>query len=208
MLIAAMSMAATAPALAQTAQNANSGSTSDGQAVINQNSYGSPGVNYSGSYSETIANTPDLGGLYAMTTANCITGGGVGITGPGIGAEAMGGVRDSVCTWEGKVKMAYVTGQSDVAHTEWCLKDPDYRDSEAILNKPCDYRTYPKDQQEQVKKDQIKAGFLNVDGTQKLAVLPQQPKLNPMSIERANFCATLNPAKPEDRPYISQCMNK
>jgi len=206
MLIAAMSMFSTAPAFAQTAQNANSGSASQGQATINQNSYGSPGVNYSGGYS--ISNTPDLGSLYAMTTANGITGGGVGITGPGIGAEAMGGVRDSVCTWEGKVKMAYVTGQSDVAHTEWCLKDPDYRDSEAILDKPCDYRTYPKDQQEQVEKDQIKAGFLNVDGTQKLAVLPQLPKLNPMSVERANFCATLNPAKPDDRPYISQCMNK
>ena len=64
--------------------------------------------------------------------------------------------------------MAYNTRQPDVARTEWCLNDPDYRTANAILGKPCNYRTYPKDQQEKVEQEQIKAGYLNKDGTPKV----------------------------------------
>jgi len=157
MLAAAISTIAATPVFAQTAQTAQSGSESLGQAAINQYSYGSNIPN----------NTPGLGAMYATPTASCMSSYGISAVGPGGGVQIMGSSRDQVCTWEGKVSMAFNTHQADVGVTEWCINDADYRKSKAILGKPCNYRTYPAGQQKQAEKDQIAAGFLNADGTPK-----------------------------------------
>jgi hypothetical protein len=193
MLAASIASIAATPVFAQTAQTAQSGSESLGQAAINQYSYGSNIPN----------NTPGLGAMYATPTASCMSSNGISGVGPGAGGQIMWSSRDQVCTWEGKVSMAYNTRQPDVARTEWCLNDPDYRTANAILGKPCNYRTYPKDQQAQAEKDQIAAGFLNADGTPKILQAATTPRA--VSSHDA-FCATLDPTKKEDRPYIAQCI--
>jgi len=194
MLAATISTIAATPVYAQTAQTAQSGSESLGQAAINQYSYGSSIPN----------NTPGLGAMYATPTANCMGSYGISAVGPGGGVQIMGSSRDQVCTWEGEVQMLYGTHQPDVARTEWCLSDPDYRTSNAILGTPCNYRTYPKAQQDQVEKDQIAAGFLNADGTPKVLAAETAPK---MVSSHDAFCATLDASKKEDRPYIAECIS-
>jgi hypothetical protein len=151
-LVFAATFLATAPAFAQSTTTANSGSQSVGAASIIQNSNAASGVNYSGGY--TVRNTPDLPALYATPTAPCIVSGGMGVSAPGVGVALTGGIRDNVCTWEGKVSMAYHTNQAPVALVMWCINDADYRRAREILGEPCPVGSYPKGQQRDAERAQ------------------------------------------------------
>jgi hypothetical protein len=154
-----LSLLLASPSFASSTTTSTSGSESVGAASIIQNSTGASGVNYSGGY--TVRNTPDLGGLTAIPSANCMGVDGIGLVGPGGGLQLLGSRRDSVCTWEGKVNMAVHTGQPQVGLVMWCINDPDYRKAREILNEPCPIASYPKGQQakllEQIAKVQTPA---------------------------------------------------
>jgi hypothetical protein len=176
LIIPMSAIAQTATSLTQSNSNSFSrtGSSTAILAPVSGNNYSQPAI------------APDLSNI---TADQCALGAGVSGAGGGIISAGINWTRiDKDCRDEGNGAAWNVLGFRLMAIGSMCL-DPQQADLyKNIYGTPCPGQP----------------GWKPAAFPETMSVsAPVTPAPNPVESEHAKFCASLNPTKPEDRPYIA-----
>jgi hypothetical protein len=192
-------------AMAQTVSNAGTGTSAGSASTAGAESQDVAAIdqafNSSTPSHETINSTPALGTQIVTPTATCTIP--VGVQGVGLDFGFGAGTAYTVeyCKQAEITRLTYDMGDRADAVEMLCLQQ-DFRKERAIVGQPCPPPFGPSGLTNAQQRE-VNEHFAKLEAERPRVV---EVFANPMAIMRAKFCASLNPKKVEDRPYITQCL--